>query len=84
MYNTITKEMKAMVKRSEGKAKELKQKELIHVGDNLDIRKKARIETEDRSLYDIHLYNNLVCKVQSLRPLRSYLTHSWHNACEVT
>lgn len=36
--------------------------EVVHCGDNLDIRSKVRFEVDGVSCHDVHLYNNMVYK----------------------
>lgn len=40
--------------------------DVIHCGDNIDVRKKARHELAGRSSYDFHMYNNIVYKPRIL------------------
>lgn len=38
--------------------------DVVHCGDNVDVRKKARHELMGRSVYDFHMFNNLMYKVR--------------------
>lgn len=61
-YVTISRELDRFAAATDTKVEELKRQKvgLIHCGDNVDVRKKLRHEGDGKSVYDIHMYNNLV------------------------
>ena len=61
-YTTIRNMLKLASQKSKDLMKLWKNTPVVHCGDNLDIRTKARLEHDGVSYHEAHLYNNIVYK----------------------
>ena len=61
-YTTIRSMLKLASQKSKDLMKLWKNTPVVHCGDNLDIRTKARLEHDGVSYHEAHLYNNIVYK----------------------
>ena len=61
-YTTLTSLLDTCAEKSRAKMGEWAGEEVVHCGDNLDIRSKVRFEVDGVSCHDVHLYNNMVYK----------------------
>lgn len=61
-YKTMTKMLRQYSKDTNELMKEWEKEEVIHCGDNLDIRSTVRFEGDSKSYHDLHMYNNMVYK----------------------